>query len=88
MDQLPPGIGPDALTAHQVRLEALRRAAHDVPHETRIEAMLATIGADVTAAAQARLEQEKAAHAAPRPAPLPHPKPHEHWHGPFGMPWF
>jgi len=77
-------LAPDAITAHQVRQEALRRAEHDNPHDHVVEGMMACVSAQMTAEAQARLEQAARPQSAARPA---HPRPY-HWHGPFGLPWF
>ena len=83
-EQFQAGIGPDALTAHQVRQEALRRAEHDNPHDHAVDGMMACVAAQMTAEAQATRAQaaQPETHAAPA-APQPH-----HWHGPFGLPWF
>ena len=82
-DRVHTTLAPDAITAHQVRQEALRRAEHDNPHDHVVEGMMACVSAQMTAEAQARLEQ-----ATRKAPPARHTAQRPHWHGPFGLPWF
>lgn len=60
---------PEAVTAHRVRNEALRRAELELPAGQSLEATLARISAEVTAAAEARRESGNSAAAQARKSP-------------------
>jgi hypothetical protein len=60
---------PEAVTAHRVRNEALRRAELEPPTGQSLEATLARISAQVTAEAAARRESVKDASTQARTSP-------------------